>query len=239
MKRRKQQDTAEYIAIGIIIGEGTEDNAGGHNEGGSAGKTAFQAQGEPVQHEGDGQHTAGIRVHIGVQENALGQEGGQKREDPACPPVPEPFPGEQQHNPCHGQSQDQVYGTCGIEHCSWGICKQPCEPHGISLEHIWQNGLEGIGKAIARDSDSFFIAVGQISGFRDITGNQVAVVFIRGIAERLHDQKGNPHSQIQPEITYSDKNMEFTIFFHMENLHLSIPAGNEENSHACMDIKAN
>ncbi len=144
-------------------------------------KTAGQA----IKHNGDGHHAAGVGVDIGMQEKALGNKHGEKAEGPLQPFVPKPFSAEKQDKYSHYKAENKIHHTGSIEKNISVLRETSCQTHGIALNHIGQNGLESIGKAVGRNADGFVKTVGESTVFRNVLRNQIAVELVRRIAEGL------------------------------------------------------
>ena len=57
--------------------------------------------------------------------------------------------------------------------------------------------------------------------FRNVPGDEIAVVFIRGIAEGLSDEKGKPQDKVQGKVTYCNGGVDSVFLFHFLYLHIS------------------
>ena len=135
-----------------------------------------------------------------MHENSLGQKSCQKGEDPPEAPVPEPLSGEQRHHIGHKQSQQEIDPPGRIEQRIFRFCEQPDHPHGIALEHIGQDRLESIGKAVSGNTDALFIAIGERAVFCDILRDKIAVKLVRRVAEGLLYQQGKPQDEVEGDI---------------------------------------
>lgn len=150
----------------------------------------LQAARQSIEHDDNGHHTAGVGIDISMQEKALGHEHGKKTKQPLQCPVPEPLSAQKNEKYSHDQTEEKIYHAGRVEQEIRILDEAACQPHGIALDHIGQDRLESIGKAVRRYTDGLFEAVGEGTVFCDVLWDQIPVKFVRRIPEGLSKQKG-------------------------------------------------
>lgn len=149
----------------------------------------LQAACQPIEHDDDGHHTAGVGVDIGVQEKALGHEHGKKTEKPLQRPVPEPPSAQKQEEHSHDQTENKIHHAGRVKQNIRILDKAAHQPHGIALDHIGQNRLESIGKTIRRYAYGLFKAGGESAVLCDVLRDQIPVKLVRRVSEGLPEQE--------------------------------------------------
>ena len=90
----EQKDNRNHRTIGIVIGESAQNDTDGEADADRAAESVPQAAQSLCKHHHDGENGTGVRIHIGMDENALGQKNGKTGKDPLRKPVGKQQPGQ-------------------------------------------------------------------------------------------------------------------------------------------------